>query len=171
MMLLDIINATDLNDTIVVISKFISALAIIGGAGAGIMKFIKVQVKKMATEDIKNTVKEEVNKYTSEFTKSLNAIESSITALQDTLNGYIAVNEKQTEDIIKSMCDTVREKIWRIHRDCMKADYISDHEWYIVNELWDDYNNRLGGNSFVGELVSDLRELYFRCHHKNNEQE
>lgn len=160
MILLDLVNGTDVNDTVLFLSKFISALAIIGGAIGGIMKFVKVQVRKMATEDIKETVKTEINQYTTEFTNSLDSIKSSIATMQSTLDEYIEKSEKQTDDIIKSMCDTVREKIWRIHRDCMKANYISDHEWYIVNELWDDYNNRLGGNSFVGDLVSDLRDLH-----------
>ncbi len=160
MILLDLINGTDVNDTVLFLSKFISALAIIGGAIGGIMKFVKVQVRKMAIEDIKETVKTEINQYTMEFTSSLDSIKSSIATMQSTLDEYIEKSEKQTDDIIKSMCDTVREKIWRIHRDCMKANYISDHEWYIVNELWDDYNNRLGGNSFVGDLVSDLRDLH-----------
>ncbi len=160
MILLDLINGTDVNDTVLFLSKFISALALIGGALGGIMKFVKVQVRKMAIEDIKETVKTEINQYTMEFTSSLDSIKSSIATMQSTLDEYIEKSEKQTDDIIKSMCDTVREKIWRIHRDCMKANYISDHEWYIVNELWDDYNNRLGGNSFVGDLVSDLRDLH-----------
>lgn len=157
---LDIINGTDINDTVLAISKFISALAIIGGFIGGAIKFIKFEINKITKDEMQGYVKNEMENYREESNKSFNSIKVELANLQNTLNEFIKVSTQADENMRKTMCDTVREKIWRIHRDCMKAGRISDHEWYIVNELWDDYNNRLDGNSFVGDLVSDLRDLH-----------
>lgn len=157
---LDFVNGTDINDTVLTISKFISALAVIGGFIGGAIKFIKYEINKITKEEMQGYVNSEMETYRDESNKSFDAIKMEIANLQETLNEFIKVSTQADENMKKTMRDTVREKIWRIHRDCMKAGRISDHEWYIVNELWDDYNTILGGNSFVGDLVSDLRDLH-----------
>ena len=63
-------------------------------------------------------------------------------------------------DVKKTLCDEVREKITRIHNECIRSGRITQHQLYIVEQLYEDYEKRLNGNSFVSTLMDDLRDLY-----------
>lgn len=146
----------DIQISVKVLVWVLSSISVAITAITLIYKYLKKFFSNMMKEDIACAVKEETEN-----------IKEDIKGVRDSLEefrGYVREHFEQTENsmsgIRKTLKDDVRHKIYYIHKECMKADYIDDYEWYIVQELYNDYDTILQGNSFVSGLVEDLDELH-----------
>ena len=155
-----LLNITEKTFTLTEVSEFFVCLVAIVSGISLIYKYLKKFAIKLVKDEMETTVKEG----TLTLTKSIEDMNNSLLELKETLDNYIKENNADMVDIKKALCDEIREKIHRIHKECVKADYVSDHTMEIIEELWDDYNNRLNGNHFVGDLVDSIREIHRRCH-------
>lgn len=146
----------DLN-SIVYILGAISALI---ASGAVIYKFFRKSTSKIIRHNAETVVEEKMDEIEDNLSKSIQDLHNDLNSMQEDLNKHIAKSESDMADVKKTLCDEVREKITRIHNECIKAGMITQHQLYIVEELYEDYSERLNGNSFVDTLVEDLRDLY-----------
>ena len=142
------------------IAYLIGTIATIITGLAVIYKFVKKSLDKVTEESVENIVDEKLESIDSDLSDAIQNMHNDITALSETIETHIAKTEQDMADVKKTLCDEVREKITRIHNECIKAGRITQHQLYIVEQLYEDYEKRLNGNSFVETLMEDLRELY-----------
>lgn len=73
-------------------------------------------------------------------------------------------NEKQNFQIDKTnkaLLSTIRKEIVDIYNSCMKNEFLTLYMKDTLNSLYEEYK-RLGGNSFVHNLVEELNDLPVR---------
>ena len=115
--------------------------------------------KKIAKNLTKETIDEEIDNEVQEMGAVIDDINKTLNEVQASLNAYIEKSNKDMADIKKTLRDQIRERIMHIHNECIKNGEISQHQLFMVEELYSDYHDILNGNSFVDGLMEDLREL------------
>ena len=132
------------------------AIATLAATGSLLHKLFK-RIAKYLTKD---SVDEAVNTETQEIKEVIDGISVTLNEVQVSLNDFIEKSENDFSDVKKILRDQIRERIIHIHNECIKNDRITEQQLFTVEELYSDYHDKLGGNSFVDTLMEDLRELY-----------
>lgn len=73
-----------------------------------------------------------------------------VTKKMDHINYKVDENEK----------DRIREKILEYKKSLDNGIPMTEHEYEYVLKIFDKYRNELKGNSFVCELVNQIKEMY-----------
>ena len=127
---------------------------------AVIYKFVKKSIGRVTKDSVESMVDDKVADIESDLTDAIHSLHNDVNSLSETIETHIAKTEQDMADVKKTLCDEVREKITRIHNECIRSGRITQHQLYIVEQLYEDYEKRLNGNSFVSTLMDDLRDLY-----------
>lgn len=103
-------------------------------------------ISKKSREFLKNVINK--NAGTDSQNKTIEEISDSVKDMKEQL----AVLEK-------SQVVMLRENIIRYYDICMPKKHITRYGIRIVNEMYDQYHNGLGQNSYITDLVEALRQL------------
>lgn len=93
-----------------------------------------------------------------ESVKKYNNLENKIDNLTDTLNTKVDIIENQLVLLSSSSKNDIKAWIVETHHKCIQEGYIDDFTKDIVEKRFEDYT-KLGGNSYVENLVKELRGL------------
>lgn len=107
------------------------------------------KVKKWINDDIANSIGKE--------------FDEKIGKLRGDLNKHIQNSEDSNVIIKKTLLDDTRNTLYQAYNTHMKSKNITDHEMYIINQIYDNYR-ALGGNSFIVSQITELRELHSDTH-------
>ena len=84
-----------------------------------------------------------------------------LTELVKKLNDTNEAQNLQIDKTNKALLSTIRKEIVDIYNTCMKNEFITLYMKDTLNSLYDEYV-RMGGNSFVHDLVEGLNNLPVR---------
>lgn len=164
-----------------IIIAICSAIVTIAGAVTVLNKAIKSTIKKYSKEAIDASIKsvnettdKTINDFCSNFDISIQSLrestESSMKAFADRFNTDL-LNLKKTIDVYivegrendiafkEALMSIIRDRINQAHSYYMSIGRIERHALFILEDMFKVYETKLGGNSFVKDLMADLRKL------------
>ena len=101
-----------------------------------------------------------ISKKSREFLKNVINKNAGTDSQNKTIEEIIAQNSNIAVSYLeKSQVVMLRENIIRYYDICMPKKHITRYGIRIVNEMYDQYHNGLGQNSYITDLVESLRQL------------
>lgn len=144
------------------VEQIIVYAAILALAIKGVVEFIKWcqgLYKDKFNEDYNEKTKEQYCEVQiGEFIQSNKRLEQKLDNITTTMNEKIDKIEDQLTLLSSSSRNDIKAWMVETHHKCMKEESIDDFTKDVVERRFEDYE-KLGGNSYIKNLVSQMREL------------
>lgn len=112
------------------------------------------QLKKEVLEEVSKVIKVELREGTKELKSSISDLKQETSVLSQKLSVLEDNQSKQGT----ALCSSIRNDIKKAYDLCKEKGYRTEWDTDNLNHLFDDYK-KLGGNSFVEELMRKFHDL------------
>lgn len=112
------------------------------------------KLKQDVLEEVSKVIKVELREGTKELKSSISDLKQETSVLSQKLSVLEDNQSKQGT----ALCSSIRNDIKKAYDLCKEKGYRTDWDTDNLNHLFDDYK-KLGGNSFVEDLMSKFHDL------------
>lgn len=167
--------------SLAIIVSVCSAIMTIAGAATILNRLIKSTIQKYSKEAIEASIKtvlettdKSITDLCNNFNDSMkslrestnatmkdltNKFENNLDELKTKIDTYIKDGRDNDEVFRESLMSLIRDRINQAHSYYMNVGKIDRHALYILEDMFNVYDKKLHGNSFVEDLMADLRKL------------